>query len=136
MAMANQDSILLVNQLVNQSGARRRFFSSPRRTLFHALFVVVAAWMLALSAGCVSVIPVDEYTIARAAMEGARESEAPRYAPALWYKAEQAYREGETFFRERAYDEALKRFVQARSWAEQAENAARLSRFEAGDLAP
>lgn len=85
---------------------------------------------------CVSLIPVDEYTIARAAMDGAKESEAPRFAPALWYKAEQAYREGETFFRERAYDEALKRFVQARSLAEQAENAARLSRFESGDLAP
>lgn len=85
---------------------------------------------------CVSVIPVDEYTIARAAMDGAKESEAPRYAPALWYKAEQAYREGETFFRERAYDAALKRFNQARVLAEQAENAARLSRFESGDLAP
>jgi hypothetical protein len=35
-------------------------------------------------------------------------------APALWYKAEQAYREGETFFRERAYGDALKRFAQAR----------------------
>jgi hypothetical protein len=85
---------------------------------------------------CVSLIPVDEYTIARAAMDGAKESEAPRFAPALWYKAEQAYREGETFFRERAYNDALKRFSQARTLAEQAENAARLSRFESGDLAP
>lgn len=81
-------------------------------------------------------IPVDEYTIARSAMDGARESEAPRFAPALWYKAEQAYREGETFFKERAYEEATKRFTQARILAEQAENAARLSRFESGDLAP
>ena len=34
--------------------------------------------------GCVSMIPVDEYTIARAALEAAKESEAPRYAPSLW----------------------------------------------------
>lgn len=81
-------------------------------------------------------IPVDEYTIARAAMDGARESEAPRFAPALWYKAEQAFREGEAYFRDRAYSDASNRFVQARALAEQAENAARLSRFESGDLAP
>ncbi|CAN5545988.1 hypothetical protein BH10BDE1_BH10BDE1_31810 [soil metagenome] len=81
-------------------------------------------------------IPVDEYTIARAAMDGARESEAPRFAPALWYKAEQAFREGETFFRDRDYSGASKRFSSARTLAEQAENAARLSRFESGDLAP
>ena len=87
-------------------------------------------------AGCVSMIPVDEYTIARAAMDGAKESEAPRFAPALWYKAEQAYREGETFFRERSFGEASKRFGAARTLAEQAENSARLSRFESGDLAP
>ncbi len=81
-------------------------------------------------------IPVDEYAIARAAMDGAKESEAPRFAPALWYKAEQAYREGETYYKERSFEEAAKRFAQARSLAEQAENAARLSRFESGDLAP
>ncbi len=81
-------------------------------------------------------IPVDEYAIARAAMDGAKESEAPRFAPALWYKAESAYREGETFFKERSFEEAAKRFSQARALAEQAENAARLSRFESGDLAP
>jgi len=91
---------------------------------------------LTFSGGCVSFIPVDDYTIARAAMDGARESEAPRFAPALWYRAEQAYREGETFFRERDYENSAKRFAQARTLAEQAENAARLSRFESGELAP
>lgn len=97
-------------------------------------FLIASA--LVVTAGCVSMIPVDEYTIARAAMDGARESEAPRFAPALWYKAEQAFREGEAYFRNRAYSDASDRFVQARALAEQAENAARLSRFESGDLAP
>ncbi|MDX9730933.1 MAG: hypothetical protein RBT63_04095 [Bdellovibrionales bacterium] len=92
--------------------------------------------VIGLQAGCVSMIPVDEYAIARAAMDGARDSEAPRFAPALWYRAEQAYREGEAFFRNRAYDEAQERFVMARNLAEQAENASRLARFESGDFAP
>jgi hypothetical protein len=100
------------------------------------LLVCTLVFSIGVFAGCVSMIPVDEYTIARAAMDGAKESEAPRFAPALWYKAEQAYREGETFFRDRAYADAAKRFAAARTLAEQAENAARLSRFESGDLAP
>lgn len=135
--MANQNPDFTVrvrsaNQSMQLSGAWRRFFCLKR-----SLSVGLLGFgLLVLFSGCVSKIPVDEYTIARAAMDGARESEAPRYAPALWYKAEQAYREGEIFFRERVYDEALKRFTQARTWAEQAENAARLSRFESGDLAP
>lgn len=89
-----------------------------------------------LGAGCVSMIPIDEYTIARAALDSAKESEAPRYAPALWYKAEQAYREGESLFKERKYEEALTRLTVARQLAEQAENAARVSRYESGDMAP
>lgn len=120
------------NQSMQLGGAWRRFFSL-NRPLYAGLVIL---GLLSVAAGCVSKIPVDEYAIARAAMDGARESEAPRYAPALWYKAEQAYREGEIFFRERVYDQAFKRFGQARAWAEQAENAARLTRYEAGDLAP
>lgn len=69
-------------------------------------------------------------------MDGARDSEAARYAPALWYKAEQAYREGESYFRDREFGAAADRFEQARSYAEQAENAARLARYTSGDSAP
>lgn len=69
-------------------------------------------------------------------MDGARDAEAARYAQALWYKAEQAYREGEALYKERDYSQAGDRFIQARSFAEQAENAARIARFESGDLAP
>ena len=94
------------------------------------------AVVLTTTAGCVSVLPIDEYAVARAALDAAKESEAPRYAPALWYKAEQAYREGEVLYSDRHFEDALVRFNQARALSEQAENAARVSRFEAGDLAP
>lgn len=100
------------------------------------IWPILLASAVLICAGCVSNIPVDEYSIARAAMDGAKESEAPRFAPALWYKAEQAFREGEAFFRERAYSNAMTRFEQARALAEQAENAARLARFESGELTP
>lgn len=112
-----------------KSGGLGRFFLLPG-------ICGLSCACLIFFAGCVSVIPVDEYSIARSAIEGAQEAEAARYAPALWYKAEQAYREGQSFFKNRDYDTALKRFSQARVWAEQAENSARLARFEAGDLGP
>lgn len=86
--------------------------------------------------GCVTYIPVEEYTIARSAYEAARDAEAPRYAQALWFNAEQAYREGQKAFRERHYGEARARFVDTRAYAEQAENAARLSRHQSGQVVP
>jgi len=86
--------------------------------------------------GCVTYLPLDEYNIARAAMEGARDKEAMKFAPNLWFKAEQAYREGEASYRDRRYDKARVMFEQARKLAEEAENAAHLSRFESGEIAP
>lgn len=86
---------------------------------------------------CVTVsIPVEEYNLARAAIDAARESDSPRYSPGLWYKAEQAYRDAERLFRERRYSEAKKLFVEAKYLGEKAENAAKLVRFQQGDEDP
>lgn len=84
--------------------------------------------------GCVTSVPVEDYTLARAAYEAAKEAEALRYAPALWYNAEQAYRLGQRAYRERHYDEAEHQFKEAKLAAEKAENAARIARQNAGDL--
>lgn len=94
----------------------------------------LVAGLLFLLSGCVTSVPVDDYTLARAAYDSAKDSEALRYAPALWYNAEQAYREGQRAFKERRYDEAQKDFKDARVSAEKAENAARIARHNAGDL--
>ncbi len=96
-----------------------------------ALFVL--AMIAAVSVSCISVVPVNEYNLARTAMDSARESEAARFAPALWYKAELAYREGEALFRERDYGAARLRFEASRVFAEQSESAARVGRVEAGE---
>lgn len=93
--------------------------------------------MLALvfiTSACVTSVPVDEYTLARAAYEAAKDAEALRYAPALWYNAEQAYREGQRAFKERRYGDAESNFIEARAAAEKAENAARIARHQSGDL--
>ncbi len=84
--------------------------------------------------GCVTSVPVEEYTMARAAYESAKEAEALRYAPALWYNAEQAYRLGQRAYKDRHYDEAQAQFKEAKLAAEKAENAARIARQSAGDM--
>jgi hypothetical protein len=84
--------------------------------------------------GCVTSVPVEDYTLARAAYDAAKEAEALRYAPALWYNAEQAYRLGQRSYKERNYTEAEERFKEARVAAEKAENAARVARQNSGDM--
>ena len=101
------------------------------QTMKGSLFVV---GLLFLMSGCVTSVPVEDYTLARAAYESARETEALRYAPAFWYNAEQAYRNGQRAWKERRYDDAEKNFKEARAMAEKAENAARIARHNAGDL--
>lgn len=98
------------------------------------LFLGLTTLVLSLSlSGCVTSVPLDEYTLARAAYEAAKDAEALRYAPALWYNAEQAYRDGQRAYRERNYGEAKADFIEARQAAEKAENAARIARHSAGD---
>jgi len=86
--------------------------------------------------GCVTYIPVEEYTLARSAHEAARDADALRYAPSLWYNAEQAYRDGQKSFKDRDFTGAKTAFEQAKDWAEKAENAARIARAGSGETAP
>jgi hypothetical protein len=102
---------------------------------FRWRLVWLAIPLFVLSA-CVTYIPADEYNLARAAFEAARDADAARYAPALWFKAEQAYREGQKLFKERNYESARAVFVQSKYFAEQAENAARIERHKSGDFVP
>lgn len=102
------------------------------RTVFRSGIIALCAALLLV--GCVTYIPVDEYNLARAAYEAARDADAPRYAPALWFNAEQAYRDGQKAYKERRYGEARDHFEDARDYAEKAENAARLARHQSGDI--
>jgi len=79
---------------------------------------------------------VCRWTQARAAYEAAKDADAARYVPAIWFNAEQAYREAQTAYKDRRYPRAKELFNQSRQLSEQAENAARLARQQSGEIVP
>ena len=105
-----------------------------RNGLARAVTSVAASTLFAT--GCVTYIPVDEYTLARASYEAAKDADAARFAPALWFDAELDYRDAQKLFKERHYEECRDKFVEAKSLAEQAENVARLARHQSGEIIP
>lgn len=85
--------------------------------------------------GCVtSPPPIDEYTLARAALEAARLVEAARHSPGYYHQAEEAYRKARLLYEEREYEQAREQFIRARVAAERAENSARLIRMKSGEV--
>ncbi len=98
-------------------------------------FVVLAVTMLALLVSCQTVPqPIEEYTLARAAIEAARAVQAPRHSPGYWHQADEAYRQGRLYYKDRDYIQARDAFIKARMAAEKAENSARLIRQKTGDV--
>lgn len=89
-----------------------------------------------LTAGCVTYMPVDEWTMARAAYDAAKDADSARYVPSIWFNAEQTYREAQKAFRDRRYSSAKTLFVESKKLCEQAENAARLARQQSGEVVP
>ncbi len=85
-------------------------------------------------AGCSTSPPIIEYTIARTALDSAKQVSAARYAPGYWHKAEQFYRQGEGFYRDEKFEKAAESFAKTRFFAEKAENIARLERLRTGEF--
>lgn len=85
--------------------------------------------------GCVTVAPpIDDYTLARAALEAARSVEAARHSPGYYHQAEEAYRRARLLYEEREFGQAREQFVRSRVAAEKAENSARLIRMRSGEF--
>lgn len=78
--------------------------------------------------------PLDEYAIARAALDAARDVQAPRLSPGFWHQAEEAYRKARLLYRDSRWDESRIEFLKAKQAAEKAENSARLNRQRTGDI--
>ncbi|MCB0368617.1 MAG: DUF4398 domain-containing protein [Bdellovibrionales bacterium] len=92
-----------------------------------------SVFMLLVS--CQSVpAPVEEWTIARAAMNAAKSVQAARYSPGYWHQAEDAYRKARVLMKDNSYEEARRQFEIARKAAEKAENSARIKRQENGEI--
>ncbi len=85
--------------------------------------------------GCQTVpAPLEDYSLARAALEAARVVQAARHSPGYWHQAEESYRKGRIYFDDRDYQKAKEQFVKARIAAERSENSARLIRQKTGDV--
>ena len=90
--------------------------------------------MLMVSACVTTPPPIEEYILARAALEAAKTVEAARYSAGFWHQAELAYRRAEQLYKDHDYADAKIEFVKARQTAEKAENSARLIRMKNGEV--
>ncbi len=102
----------------------------------NSIKLVFLGSLLVLCSSCVGPVPVEEYTLARTAIIVAKEKSADRYAPGLWFKAEQSYKRAQRLLKERENDEAKVHFLRAKQFAERAETAARVKKFQTGDTFP
>lgn len=91
--------------------------------------------LITVFAGCVTRDPpLEEYSLARSAIEAARDVQAARHSPGYWHQAEEAYRKARLLYNDREWDEAASEFNKARAAAEKAENSARFMRQKSGDI--
>ncbi len=91
-------------------------------------------WVLVLSS-CITIpAPMEEYTLARAAIDAAKAVESSRFSPGNWHQAEESYRRAQALFEEREFEGAKQEFIRARIAAEKAENSARLVRQKKGEV--
>ena len=100
--------------------------------------VRIAALTLFLSlSSCVAVSPpYEEFTLARTAVKAAQDIDSARFATGLWHRAEENFRNGQKAFKESDYGPAKTYFKKALAFAERAENATRLKKFQSGDSFP
>lgn len=93
----------------------------------------LTVFFLLVLTGCVAgPKPYSEYSLAFVALDAAKRAEAPRYASGYWTKAESLYRQGEQAYKVNDNTAAQEYFQQARKYAEKAENATRLKKFQSG----
>lgn len=109
---------------------RKNFFSARKGALqlwLSGAFVVLT--------GCSTIpAPVQDYALARAALEACKAVEAARYSQGYYHRGLEAYSRAEVLYREREYQEARELFVRARLDFEKAENSAQVQRKKSGEV--
>jgi hypothetical protein len=97
--------------------------------------LVLCGCFLFLATGCITAPPpIEDYTLARTALDAARAVESARHSPGYWSQAEEAYRRAKILYGDRDYEEAKQEFIRARLAAEKAENSARWIRQKNGEV--
>ena len=101
-------------------------------------FVQAASFifLITLMVGCAVNPPVQEFTLARTALNAAQTSGASKYAPSLWFKAEENYRQGENAFKKGKFEVAKQYFTESQDYSERAENKARYDKRKLGEDIP
>ncbi|PWU15307.1 MAG: hypothetical protein C5B49_12030 [Bdellovibrio sp.] len=98
------------------------------------------SWLVTLGlpfvlSGCISIpAPIEEYALARAAMDGAKSVDAARFAPGYYHRALEAYSKAEVLYEQREYQDAKELFNHSRIDFEKAENAAHVQRKKSGEV--
>lgn len=82
--------------------------------------------------GCVGPAPLEDYNLAFVSLESAKSVQAPRFAPGYFNQAEESYRQALIAYEARHYKEARAKFLQAKQFAEKAENYTVLKKAEMG----
>lgn len=93
-------------------------------------------FLISMLVGCAVNPPVQEFTLARTALLAAQTSGASKYAPSLWFKAEENYRQGENAFKKGNFEVARKYFGDSQDFSERAENKARYDKRKLGEDLP
>ena len=96
--------------------------------------LIPLALIFCLSSCQTAQAPLEEYTLARAAMDAARNVQASRHSSGYWNQADQAFRQGQENYRDHNWSKAKEDFLRARTAAEKAENSARLIRQKTGEV--
>lgn len=112
---------------------------SFRSSLTSALRLVLSGAFLVLgtlsTGGCSTIpAPVQDYALARAALEACKAVEAARYSQGYYHRGLENYSRAEVLYREREYQEARELFVRARMDFEKAENSAQVQRKKSGEV--
>lgn len=111
-----------------------RYFYLISRYLTRAIFCFTLL-LCCTFIGCASVtLPIQEYTLARSALEFAENNDSERLAPLQFQQAQQYYNQGVEMYENRSYDEARSLFIKSRKLAEKAESTARIKKAKSGEV--
>lgn len=100
------------------------------RVVSAALLVV-----LLMLVGCTTItLPIQDYALARSAMEAAEGADSERLAPLVFQQAQQVFQQAEHLYRAREFEEARLHFLKARKLAEKAEVISRNKKSKSGEV--
>lgn len=107
-----------------------------RKTAVRISFLSLSSLLFCTACVVAPPAPYEDYVIARAAVRAAQDVDSARFSTGLWNRAEESYRSGAKAFKDADFKDAKVHFQRAIEYAERAENATRLKKFQSGDSFP